>query len=313
MLERARLLLVFFISSAVLCGCGAGLGSGGVANAPNNIGRRSSAIQQTTLTAPVLFVANLSDQVLIFPSDIHASNPRHIGAITQGVHRAQGLWVDHTGTLYVLNSNPVTVSEYKPGTMSPFNAITNTPQTANSIAVDAAGTLYLATKVSADIQIFVYPAGAHSASRVIQIPTTSRIGPEELAFDTKGNLLLATLTPIGQVGGPTYKIAPGSSNAVPLNLKSPPGGAIGTDALGNIYVGGPGGGISVYPPGSTSASRFIAAGNHNFYSNFAVTANGTVYWPNFVDGNMYEFGPGASSPTNKFLGGSGVDAAIGPR
>ena len=70
--------------------------------------------------------------------------------------------------------------------------------------------------------------------------------------------------------------------------------------------------IDVYAPGNKTPARFVNAGDNDFYSNFSITPNGTIYWPNFNDGQMYEFAPGASSPTNKVLGGNGVDAAIGP-
>ena len=47
-------------------------------------------------------------------------------------------------------------------------------------------------------------------------------------------------------------------------------------------------------------------------SGMAVTPNGTIYWPNEQDKQIYEFAPGASGPTNVFEGGSnGIDAAVG--
>ncbi len=47
-----------------------------------------------------------------------------------------------------------------------------------------------------------------------------------------------------------------------------------------------------------------------FYSDFAETPDGTIYWPNYDDGILYEFAPGASGPTNTVNSG-GVDAAVG--
>jgi hypothetical protein len=133
-----------------------------------------------------------------------------------------------------------------------------------------------------------------------------------MAFDKKGGLLVATFDFESNTGN-VYRIAPGASKAVNLNMVSLPGGALGADAAGNIYVGGVEGNIFVYAPGSKTVTRAIDASQTGFYSSFSVAVDGTIYWPNYDNGEMFEFAPGASSPTNVFPGGGGVDAALGPR
>lgn len=108
-----------------------------------------------------------------------------------------------------------------------------------------------------------------------------------------------------------YSVAPGSSQPINLNLKGLAGATVGTDKAGNIYDGSDEGDIVVYAPGYKSPSRSIYAGTNGFYSSFAVTANGTIYWPNYDNGQMYEFAPGVSEPTNVLFSGGGVGAAVG--
>ena len=114
--------------------------------------------------------------------------------------------------------------------------------------------------------------------------------------------------------GDVFSIAPGASQATNLNLQNPPGPSLGTDRAGYIYVGGHEGDIAVYSPGSTTAGRFITLGVNGFYTGMAVTANGTIYWPNYDNNTMYEIAPGASGPINVFdTQGSGTDVAVGVR
>jgi len=106
-----------------------------------------------------------------------------------------------------------------------------------------------------------------------------------------------------------YSVAPGSSQANDLNLQGLAGSSIGTDGAGNIYDGGVEGNVSVFAPGSKTPSRSINVGNTGFYSDFTVAADGAVYWPNYDLTETYEIAPGASGPTNTFIGG-GVAAAV---
>jgi hypothetical protein len=64
------------------------------------------------------------------------------------------------------------------------------------------------------------------------------------------------------------------------------------------------------PPPPAAQTRFISLSDDGFYRDMMVTPDGTIYWPNYDEEAMYEFAPGASSPTNVFpTNGSGVGSA----
>lgn len=263
-------------------------------------------------THPVLYVAAQSNAVEFFPASLKAHDPQPLGSITDGITRASGLWVDKNGTLYVVDTGyPAKILEYKKGASAPFKTITNGLYAPLEPAVDSSGTLYVDDTQSGGV-VLVYPPGAKSPSRTIQIPPHGRGGPGKMAFDKAGDLLVATFD-VENNTGIVFSIPPGSSQAANLNLVNPPGSVVGTDTAGNIYVGGFEGVISVYAPGSKTAARSINAGKTGFYSSFSVTHAGAIYWPNFDNGDLFEFAPGASGPTNIFIEGGGVDAAVGPR
>jgi hypothetical protein len=76
-----------------------------------------------------------------------------------------------------------------------------------------------------------------------------------------------------------------------------PGPSLGADKLSYIYLGGHENEISVYAPGSKTASRFISANVEGFYTRMLVTPNG---WPTYDNNEMFGLAPGASAPTNPF-------------
>jgi hypothetical protein len=161
--------------------------------------------------------------------------------------------------------------------------------------------------------VLVYAHGATSPTRTIDIPIAGhRESAGEFAFDPQGDLLLAAFS-VETNSGDVFSIAPGASQATNLNLQNPPGPSLGTDKAGYIYVGGHEGNIAIFPPGGTTASRFINLNVNGFYTGMAVTPNGAIYWPNYDNDTMYEIAPGASGPINVFdTQGSGSDVAVGP-
>lgn len=294
-------------------GASTGNGSGGAAAGPSG-----SALLPATQAAPsarhrrdrrVLFISTLGAAVDLLPANIHLQDPKSLGTITQGVTRSQGVYVDRHGTLYVSNNTtPATVVEYKRGQTTPFKTISNGLYIPGSIAVDTSLNLYVQNN-DPNPQILVYPPGANSPSETIALPQSGHLAPGGIALDPQGDLLVAFFD-VEHNDGSVYSIAPGSTQPVNLNLQGVPGSALGVDRAGYIYLGGNEGGISVYAPGSKAPARFITTGDVNFYSDFAVTPNGTIYWPNFISAGIYEFAPGASGPTNVISGG-GEDAAVG--
>lgn len=292
---------------------GTAAGSGGTAAGPGG-----SALLPPTQATPlarhhrdrrVLFVSTLGAEVVLLPANITLKNPKSLGTITAGITRSQGVYVDRKGTLYVTNNTtPPSLVEYKRGQTTPFKTITDGLYIPGSIAVDSSLNLYVQNN-DPNPQILVYPPAANSPSETIALPQSGQLHPGGIALDPQGDLLVAFFD-IEHNDGSVYSIAPGSTQPVNLNLQDVPGSALGVDRAGNIYIGAEEGGISVYAPGSKTPTRSISTGNAEFYSDFAVTPNGTIYWPSFIGDGIYEFAPGASGPTNVISGG-GEDAAVG--
>lgn len=259
----------------------------------------------------VLFVAGLGASVGVYTNSLYAKNPSPMGSITQGIRRADGLAVDRHGVLYVSNSTwPPNIVEYQPGASAPFKGITSGLYAPGFIAVDTSGNLYVSDTQSYNLVILVYPPSASSPTQTIVLPYQNHSGISGLAFDRNGNLLVGTSsirTPTSTV----YSVAPGTTTVTNLNLQGLGGGEIGADAAGNIYAGGPGGTISVHAPGSTTPTRYINAGEAGFYGALSVAPNGAIYWPNWDRHEMFEFAPGAASPTNILIDAGGIDAALG--
>jgi hypothetical protein len=308
-----------------LAGCrgGAGVGSndyavpaampGGTSAIPS-LGQRLAKTSQDDL-----FIADDHSNVLIYTADINQPNPPLLGQITQGVSRSTGVYVDRHGTLYVLNNggSSTNITEYKRGSSTPFETIEKGLAYRNpkSLAVDRSDNLYVAEDspdgTQVEVRVVVYAAGATSPTRYIALPTQSGFRGANMTFDPKGDLLVDTFDDESNTTS-VYRVARGSSEAKKLNLQDPPGPSLGSDKAGYIYVGDEEGSIAIYPPGGTSASRIISLNVDGFYSQMAVTPNGTIYWPNYDNETMYEIAPEASGATNVFsTAGSGVDAAVG--
>jgi hypothetical protein len=306
------------IGVMLLGGCPGGSGTTALGSSGSSLqaAHAASVARLATVGERVVFISGLGAGVAMYPADIYEKNPPLFGDIRQGVTRADGLWVDTNHVLYVSNdTTPPSIVEYKRGASEPFKTITNGLFIPGAVAVDSSGNLYVADFNGYENVILVYPSGSGSPSRSVPVPNQGggRSGLGSLAFDPRGDLLVATFN-VERNTGAVYSIAPGSSVAVNLNLAGLPGDALGTDAAGNIYAGGFEGDISVFAPGAKRPARFITAGGQTgFYSDFAVTPDGKIYWPNYDLPELYEFAPGASSPTNVVQGGGGVDAAVGPR
>jgi hypothetical protein len=311
-MKRAFINLGLSATLALLAACAGGSSAppAGAIAPPVQSGNRTAPFEVApNALQKVVFIADLSGSVNFFSANINVKNPPLLGQITQGTPRPEGVWVDKNGTLYVSNdAQPPSIAEFKRGSKTPFKTITSGLDTPGEIAVDSSGNLYVA---DFGFTVLVYPPGASTPSRTIAIPNQMphhTLG--SMAFDSQGDLLVAEAGVEG-VDASVYSVAPGSSQAVNLNLQGLAGAQVGTDRAGNIYNGSDEGAIVVYAPGSKTPSRSIYAGTNGFYSFFTVTPNGTIYWPNYDDNEMYEFAPGASGPTNVFNNGGGVDAAIG--
>lgn len=306
-----------FVKSGTLLVAVAVGGCAGNAGAPGTPSQAHFAppLKDAGRERPVLFLGTQNTSVSLYSANIKNPNPPFLGSITQGVTRSNGLWIDRSGTLYVTNqTSPPSVVEYRHGTSSPFKTITSGLYNPDFCAVDAAGNLYVDDDLNGGI-VLVYSADGTSPSRTIQLPRIAgHFEPGGLAFDRRGDLLVATFSR-GLQETKLYSIAPGSSKLKQLNWQGLPGGnALGSDAAGYVYVGGIEGTIAVYAPGTTTPSRYVNVGESRgqFYSDLTVTPNGTIFWPNNSFDEVYEVAPGASGPTNFFGAQSvGVDAAVG--
>lgn len=263
---------------------------------------------------PTLFVADASSNVLLYTANINQQNPPLLGQITQGVTRSINVCFGG-GTLYVVNSggSSPSVAEYHSGSSSPFATITSGLDTPNACAVDRNGNLYVDDGGAGNPLIQIYPAGQITPGKTIDIPHSGHAsGIGGLVVTGKGVLFVNTFQ-VESGTSTVFRVARGSSTAKNLNLQQLPAGfALGLDSAGNLYAGGHEGDMAIYAPGSKTPSRSLNVNVNGFYTDMTVTPDGTIYWPNFDNNTMYEFAPGASSPTNIFsTAGSGTGVAVG--
>lgn len=264
-------------------------------------------------SSPDLFVADLDNNVLVYTANINQKNPPLSEKITQGISRSNAVCVDRLGTLYVLNfgGSATNITEYQRGSLTPFKTITKGLEYPGSIVVDRSENLYVTISKQSGEFIAVYAKGSTSPTRIIRVPGNGRFVPAGLALGLNGALLVDTFDDESNVTI-VYSIARHSSKAKNLNLQAPPGPSLGADKAGNIYLGSHAGEIAIYPPGGTNPSRTINLNEDGFYTSMAVTAKGTIYWPNYDEQMMYEIAPGASGATNVFsIQGTGTDVAVG--
>jgi sugar lactone lactonase YvrE len=310
-MERRHLILIGAIAAATtLAGCG---GSNSpplpaAQNAPEPQAFRDAGKRRT------LFVADVDNNVLLYTANINQKNPPLLGEITQGVTRSVNVCFGG-GTLYVVNSggSGASVAEYHRGSSSPFATITYGLDTPDACTVDRDGNLYVDDGGAGNPLIQLYPAGRTSPGKTIDIPHSGRAStPGGLVINRRGALFVSMFTAESETAT-VFRINRGSSTAKNLNLQDlPDGGALGIDKAGNLYAGGHEGDMSIYAPENTTPSRTFDLDVNGFYTDMTVTSDGTIYWPNYDEGAMYEFAPGTSSPTNEFAtAGSGIGAAVG--
>jgi len=180
---------------------------------------------------------------------------------------------------------------------SPNVQITQSINGVEGVAVDAAGTLYVANYFGNNVT--EYPAGSTSASLPSVTISNGIFQPHGVAVDAAGTLYVAN-DPPGSFGTVTEYLAGSTSPSVTLGNSSgiidgPYGVAV--DAAKTLYVGNPGlngtgaNTVQEYAAGSTSPSVTITSGVSTPYG-LAVDAAGTLYVAN------------ASGIVNEYLAGS---------
>ncbi len=252
----------------------------------------------------VLYIADIDGQPGLGQIHVYTAsmtNPRQIRLITNGAGRPFGMWVDSKNVLYVANEpnlDAASITEFKPGASAPFFTISTFKGYPGSVAVDKAGNVYVNENVQDEGWVQVYGPGKSIPERSIDTGTGGyAFDPGSMAFDPQGDLIVAESAKLALH---LVKIAPGSSQAQPMNLDltniSGPG--MGIDKAGNIYAASnQGSSISVFAPGQTEPSRTIS--NIAAYGLTWVAPDGAVYQAS-GESSVSEVAPGASSPTVTF-------------
>lgn len=248
----------------------------------------------------VLYIADIDGQPGVGQIHVYSAemkNSPEIRTITNGTGRPFGMWVDSRNILYVANETnkyPAAVTEFKPGASFPFFTISNFKGQPQSVAADASHNVYVNENVQDHGFVEVFAPGSNAAMRTIDTGVSGyAFGPGSMAFDPKGNLIVAESAKLLLH---IVSVAPGSSQAVPLNLDltNITGPGMGIDKAGNIYVASQGGAIAVFAPGKTQPSRTISPVPG--YGLTWVTPGGAVYQAS-GEGSVAEIAPGANSPT----------------
>ncbi len=140
----------------------------------------------------VLYAASYNNTVQIFnEGSLHQGA---CGSIT-GLSNPQGLFVDASGDLWVVNQGPKQVLEFAPGGSSPTLTLSDPSGYPVDVAVDNhSGTVYVSNffqNGSAPGVIEVYPKGATSPTATLSDPNMAYAFYD--ALDDKGNLYVTYL------------------------------------------------------------------------------------------------------------------------
>lgn len=309
----AKLLLGILIAGVVplisLAGCG-GAGTTVTPTGPNTSVRSAPAIAPDRLQNLVCVSDQLQKAVLAFPASERAQNPPPKKTLNFGVI-TEGVWVDRNGILYVALSGQTPsqvgkVEEFKPGAKSPFITITSGISVPQFLVVDAKGTLYVDQSFGLSVQILEYPAGKTSPQTTLQITEKGEGLAGGLTLDASGNLYVHTFF-LDNPPSRVYRFASGQTTGQDLQLKGL-GDTTGlaSDANGNLYASDSAGGISVYAPGQTTASRSISPAPSQYFDDFVATRSGKLYVAQgeggFSQASLLEYAVGGSQPVNVLSG-----------
>lgn len=306
-MSKLHLTAVGFVAGALVAGC-ANPAQSSLAPSPaqpQTLPQTASALQADPTKARgsrVLYIADLDGQPGVGQIHVYTAgmkNPRQLRLITNGTGRPFGLWVDSKNDLYVANESnkyPASVTAFKPGASSPFFTITNVKGQPGSVAVDAAGNVYVNENVQDEGYVQVFARGSNTPKATIDTGVGGyAFDPGSMAFDPQGDLLVAEQAKLAlQI----VKLAPGSSQFTPvtLDLNNITGPGMGIDKTGNIFVASSASGtVSVFAPGQQEPFRTISP--VGAYGLTWVTPGGAVYQAN-GEYSVAEVVPGSDSPAN---------------
>jgi len=260
--------------------------------------------------------SSIPDSVLVF-YDGNTATPNV--TLTNGIVNPQSAVVDANGDLIVYDQNGGTGTfvTYAPGytsASSPIASITPPYAGNGAMALDAAGSLYVASSYDPQLatpnngSVAIYPAGSSTASLTI---TSGLQGATGVAVDGNGTVYVANQSGASVTEYPAGSSTPSVTLTNGLSGLYPYGVAV--DASGTVYVSANGSNtnrpsILVYPAGSSSPSATIPVGLYTF--GVAVDAAGSIFattfgYPVNQPAGIEEFakGSGASSSPNAVFGG----------
>jgi hypothetical protein len=222
----------------------------------------------------LIYVA-AGNQVVIFPE--RGDNPAPVGAITDQVSNAYGLFVDGRRDLYVANDS--TITAYRPGSVHPWIDYLDARRPLY-VVVDHSGRLYAANQ---DGSVSEFAPRQQEADRWLQTPGMEADG---INLDAANDLYVAYRGKSGN--GSIEEFPPNSTKGRVLGMHLVQPQALQLDHSGNILVveTGTRQAIDVFPPGSKSPSQIVRV-------TLGITqialreSEKYLYFSNFFNDNVY--------------------------
>jgi hypothetical protein len=214
-------------------------------------------------------------QVLIFPESGYNQNP--VGAITDGISSAYGLYVDPTQNLFVANSN--TITAYHQGSLTPYITYN-----------DSAGPMYIVKNGSDWLYaanhngtVTEYLPGHTSPSATLKTPGVEADG---INVDGKGNVYVAYRAQGGVGSIKEFMAKSRNGHILGMQLTQPQG--LQLDHSGNILVVETGNKqvVDIFPPGKTVPSKVVQA-TDGVTQVVLREANENMYVSNFENNSVY--------------------------
>jgi hypothetical protein len=250
--ELNRFALNVCVASALLAGCGgsqASIGAPGAMPQSAIMGAQppcgdSWILPEATRAQRLIYVAN-NGSVLIFPERPH--NPRPIGRIVTPVDSNHGLYVDHSGNLYVTNGNN-TVTVYRPGSATPSTTYSSGLNGPMFPIVDGKGNVFIS---NGNGTVVKFLRGDPKRYVTLKTPGYEADG---IALDDSDDLYVAYRTTL--YAGSIEEFPRGSSRGEILGMQivQPQGLIVTSDRTILLVQTGPADGIYVFPPGSQKST-----------------------------------------------------------
>lgn len=278
-------------SRAVVLIVGAALAlSAGCSTAPQPIpdGVSTREKQRTPLEATggqLLYIAEY------FAGDVKIySLPRvqNVGAIT-GIEHPQGVAVDPTGNVYVVDQATNNIYVFRKGETRPFKTLIDRKGIAFQVAVGNDGTVYVSNEFNRHLgngNILEYAHGSRTPTLVLTDPTFSTV--EDVALDPNGNLYVTYDN--AHVVGKVMEYAPGSTKGVQLRPTLRAAGGIAFDAAADLLLcdqTAPG--VKIFAQGARMPKLVFAQGQIDPFDLALTKDHNNVFVTDPRSGNTYEY------------------------